>query len=243
MDDVVIIVQHAVSTAVLHCSACKAELWCTEPSAFVWRHHLSLQIRLKSVAHVWTLVFVLVMNEVYSLQIQLNKLPYFVPIYLHWVHGFKKEIWVITFTQNVCISTFRLNVCTNRQAHTSKLDKEWPFYSPKEKKRLLFPFSSFLSCSPVSSLHLSLLLSLSLSLSALSNSVIIKAKEYLWVSTHSISLSTLWLAIILCRHAHIHTDVHNTHKHTCKYVSVDIWTHTHTHTLLYQVVTELLFDW
>lgn len=140
----------------------KAELWCTEPSAFLWRHHLSLQIRLKSEARVWTLVSVLVMNEVRSLQIQSNRLPHFVPIYLHWWHGYKREILVITFTQNVCISAFRLNVCINRQAHTSELVKEWPFYSPKEKKRLLFPFSSSFPAVHLSLLSIYLCFSLSL---------------------------------------------------------------------------------
>lgn len=120
---------------------------------------------------------------------------------------------------------------------------------PKGKKRLLSlpppllllftAYLSFLSINLCLSFTHSLLPSLSpsLSLFALGNTVIIKAKEYLWVLTSSISLCTLWPAIIPPTHA----------THTC----TRTYTHTHAHivyrhaphTLVYQVVTELHFDW
>lgn len=143
-----------------------AEPWCTEPSVFLWRHHLSLQIRLKSVAHAWTLVSILVMNEYFPSRYSLTDSTILFTFTSTEYMDLKKEILLITFTQNVCISTFWLNV--HKQTITLKQaskDKEWPFYSPKEKKRrLLFPFSSSFSAVHLSLLSIYLCLSLSLSL-------------------------------------------------------------------------------
>lgn len=98
------------------------------------------------------------------------------------------------------------------------------------KKKLLYPSPSFfLCCSLVTCLFFpSIFASPSLSLSpphslfALGSIVIIKAKEYLRVLTPSISLSTLWPAII--SHTHTRLYVQYTHEQT------NTRSHTHTQT-------------
>lgn len=106
--------------------------------------------------------------------------------------------------------------------------KEQYFSSSKEKKWLL---SISLSSSyvvhwlSVSSFHLSSPLRHTHSLTALGNIVIIKAKEYLWVLTPSISPYPLWPAIISHTHPWTFTHIRNTHADT-----YSIHTNKHAHT-------------
>lgn len=174
----------------------------------------------------------MVKNKAYSLQIQSNWFPHFGYNSSDYTNFKKRDLY-----KNCYVNINLLSECVHKQAHTH-IGQRAVLLKP-EGEEMTFPiFLLFLSCSPVSPLSLSWLLPHSLC--ALSNSVIIKAKEYLWVSTHSISLSTLRPAIILCTHAH--TDMHSTHthRHTYKHVCVRAWTHTHDYIKLR---LNYFFDW
>lgn len=146
-----------------------------------------------------------------------------VEIVLHWYLTIKPKLHKLKTDLSGDFHTHNTLDFIQTHKHFKMLDKEQAHLNPEGDHTRLLLSTSF------PALHLSLLsihqsFLFSLSLSALGYSMIVKAKEHLWVLT-SISLSTLWPTII----SHTHTQ----------------WCvlYTHAHTILYQLVTELHFDW
>lgn len=128
--------------------------------------------------------------------------------------------------------------CAHRQICRSDGQRA-VLFKPKGGKK--WGYCSCLSLLPLPfTSNISPSLSVSLSSYALGNIVVIKAKEYLWVWILSISLCPLWPAIITHTHLCTHTHIRLWSTHKC---TVYTQTHAQTHTIVYQLVTELHFDW
>lgn len=227
VDDVVIIMLHAILTVVLHHSVC---VWESEQGFSAGNHqyfHCSTICHCKQsqgpcLLEQWCPLSVFVVKQLYYFGAMKQPNMFhdcssskMIKIIDAHKAGSVEETLLQIHTNPSTLSC----ICTRIPAQRALLLK------PKGKKRLLSlspSSSSGVHWLSLSSFHLSC--PLLLPLSAIGNIVIIKAKEYLWVSTPSISLCPLWPAII--SHTHPHT-----HPHTLTHTLIrTVYTQTNTHT-------------